>query len=178
MIVASAEVAGRLPGGVTGFIAAGTTTGNASYGSSTRLGGGRSGKWMGMGLEFGAGDGTPVGTGWRSSPQVQADFTCRVAGAPGAGIAFPFADSSRTWGEARAALRLDNGTIAFSAAYRDDRALAGFTMRFRALVSGKGGLGSGTEPDLGRCVCRRGPLGTAPGSPILHRRSGIARIDP
>ena len=286
----SSEVAGRLPSGVTGFIASGTTTGNASYGGSARLGGGRSGNWMGMGLEFSAGgrttvgtatgfatatsspagdrtdsrtfqvagyathdlgggaylggvgsfetahldadrlgfDGTnllalsgatdsrrigligeagkafglgagltltprvrlaydrqalagfrerggetalavdsltrerleaklgfalagatPVGNGWRFSPQVQADFARRIAGdgstmvvrfagAPGTGIALPLADSSRTWGEARAALRLDNGTIAFSAgaetafgaAYRDDRALAGFTMRF------------------------------------------------
>ena len=281
---------GKLPDGVTGFIAAGTSTGESSYGSSARLGGGRSGSWMGMGLEFRAGDRTTIGTatgfasatsrpgsdrvdsrtlqvaayatrelgdgaylgavanmesahldsdrtgfggtglleltgatdmrrigmmaeagkafalgdglsftprvrlgydrqvlagfrerggetalaidsltrerieaklgfalagstgvgnGWRLAPQLQADVSRRLAGtggnvtvrfanAPEAGIALPLAGSARTWAEARAAISLDNGVVAFSAGgetafgagYRDDRALAGLTVRF------------------------------------------------
>lgn len=281
---------GKLPDGVTGFIAAGTSTGESSYGSSARLGGGRSGNWMGMGLEFRTGDRTTIGTaigyasatsrpgsdrvnsrtmqaaayatrelgggvylgavanmeiahldsdrtgfsgtglleltgatemrrlgmmaeagkaftlgdglsftprvrlgydrqdlagfrerggetalaidsftrerieaklgfalagstgvgnGWRLAPQLQADVSRRLAGsggnvtvrfanAPEAGIALPLAGSARTWAEARAAISLDNGVVAFSAGgetafgagYRDDRALAGLTVRF------------------------------------------------
>ena len=286
----SSKVASRLPEGVSGFVAAGTLSGESSYGDSARLGGGRSGNWMGMGLEFRVADRTTVGTatgfasatsrpgadrvdsrtlqvagyathelgggayvgavgslemahleqdrigfdgsnalaltgasdssrigvmaeagkrialggglavtprvrlaydrhalegfrerggetalavdtlvrerleaklgfalagtgdvggGWRVTPQLQADvarrvagsgdvITVRFAGAPDAAIALPLADGARTWAEARGALALDNGRVAFTvgaetafgAANRDDRAVAGFTVRF------------------------------------------------
>lgn len=53
-------------------------------------------------------------------------------------IALPLAGFARTCAEARAAISLDNGVVAFSAGgetafgagYRDDRALAGLTVRF------------------------------------------------
>ncbi len=87
---------------------------------------------------------------WSIVPQVQADYvrvvdgsddglTVRFAGASDVPIALPFAGGDTSWGEVRGGVQLTNGTVQFGAsfetaigreAYRDDRAMADFTVRF------------------------------------------------
>lgn len=87
---------------------------------------------------------------WALIPQVQADYvrvvdgsndgmTVRFAGASDVPIALPFAGGDTSWGEVKGGIQLTNGTVQFGAsfetaigreAFRDDRAMADFTLRF------------------------------------------------
>ena len=87
---------------------------------------------------------------WTLIPQVQADYvrvvdgadtgmTVRFAGASDVAIALPLAAGDTSWGEVRGGVKLTNGNMQFGAsfeteigrdAFRDDRAMADFTVRF------------------------------------------------
>ena len=66
-------------------------------------------------------------------------MTVRFAGASDVPIALPFAGGDTSWGEVKGGIQLTNGTVQFGAsfetaigreAFRDDRAMADFTLRF------------------------------------------------
>ncbi len=88
--------------------------------------------------------------GWTLTPLVRADYvhrvmgsdnglTVRFAAADHVGIALPLAEGEGSWGEVRAGLTLDNGTVTFGAGFetaierraiRDDRAMVEVGLRF------------------------------------------------
>ena len=87
---------------------------------------------------------------WTLVPQVEADYvrvvdgandgmTVRFANAADVAIALPFAAGDTSWGEVKGGIQLTNGTVQFGAsfetaigreAWRDDRAMADFTVKF------------------------------------------------
>jgi len=87
---------------------------------------------------------------WALRPQIQADLVHTLSGAddglsisfaevPGFAFALPLADGDRSWGEVRGGVTIDNGRFGFGAGvetavgragFRDDRAVADFTVRF------------------------------------------------
>ncbi|TXC62895.1 autotransporter domain-containing protein [Sphingosinicella ginsenosidimutans] len=89
-------------------------------------------------------------SGWRFQPQLRADFvsalsgannglSVRFAAAPDAAFMLPIAGGDRAWGEVRGGLHIGNGRMNFGAGvesslgrsdYRDDRAVADFTVNF------------------------------------------------
>jgi uncharacterized protein with beta-barrel porin domain len=87
---------------------------------------------------------------WALRPQIQADVVHTLSGAqdalsvsfadvPDFAFALPFANGDTSWGEVRGGFTLDNGRFGFGAGvetaigrsgFRDDRAVADFTVRF------------------------------------------------
>lgn len=93
---------------------------------------------------------TPIGRGWKLTPQLQADYVNMIAGA-NAGMRVSFANASdvsfllpigggdSNWAEARGGLRLVNGNLAVGVGleamigrsdFRNNRAMAEFAFRF------------------------------------------------